>query len=205
MPGMMGLGLTPTQMAAGLGGWGKSKSQRQGERGGSGAGSALPDRGQRGELLVGVGEDSVVNLAGGGGGRNLGGTHLDGFVTEGDAEHGEQNIVVGGVGVVENQDLAPSRDPVMGQRLECAADGFIGFRDPGVAAGFLSPVEGHEAGGDEEEQEGGSGGAPARPEAPGGGGQRIRGRQEPSGQGEVDGIEAAFGDQDHGENAKQNY
>src|ERR1035441_1046244 len=83
------------------------------------SGSALPDRGQRGELLVGVGEDSVVNLAGGGGGRNLGVTHLDGFVTEGDAEHGEQNIVVGGVGVVENQDLAPSRDPVMGQRLEC--------------------------------------------------------------------------------------
>src|ERR1019366_6264796 len=118
MPGMMGLGLTPTQMPAERGGLGKSKSQRQGERGGSGAGSALPDRGQQGELLVGVGEDSVVNLAGGGGGRNLGVTHLDGFVTEGDAEHGEQNIVVGGVGVVENQDLAPSRDRVMGQRLE---------------------------------------------------------------------------------------
>src|ERR1017187_6264684 len=186
MPGMMGLGLTPTQMPAELGGWGKSKSQRQGERGGSGAGSALPDRGQRGELLVGLGEDPVVNLAGGGGGRNLGVAHLDGFVPEGDAEHGEQNIGVGGVGVVDNQDLAPSRDRVMGQRLECAADGFIGFGAPGVAAGFLSPVEGHEAGGDEEEQEGGSGGARARQQALAGGGQRLRGQQVPSGQGEVD-------------------
>src|ERR1035441_10736228 len=91
MPGMMGLGLTPTQMPAELGGWGKSKSQRQGERGGSGAGSALPDRGQQGELLVGVGEDSVVNLAGGGGGgRNLGGTPLDGFVTEGGRGKGRE-------------------------------------------------------------------------------------------------------------------
>src|ERR1035437_4233714 len=80
---------------------------------------------EQGELLVGVGEDAVVDLAGGRSGWALEVTHLDVFVAEAEAEHGEQNVVAVGVGVVENQDLGGARNVVIAQRLERTADGLM--------------------------------------------------------------------------------
>src|ERR1035438_8939619 len=132
------------------------------------------------DLLVGVGEDPVVDLAGRRNGWAFGVPHQDVVVAEGEAEHEEQNAVARRIGIVENQHLATARHGKMGQRQERRADGLMRFGDPPVAAGFLTPVEGHQAGGDQQEQDGGSGGARARQQALAGGGQRLRGQQVPS-------------------------
>ena len=66
------------------------------------------------ELVVVVGEDAVVDLAGGRDGWAVRVTDLDVIVAEGEAEHEEQNAVAVGVGVVENQDLGGLWDAVMG-------------------------------------------------------------------------------------------
>src|ERR1017187_7774172 len=74
------------------------------------------------DLLAGIGKDTVVDLARRRGERCLAAPHLDLIVAEGKAKHEEQNEILFGEGIVQNQNLGATRNRILAQRFERAAD-----------------------------------------------------------------------------------